>query len=361
MPSTSNLRRTIMTSLTPSVIILLSLAGPSPAPLYDDKLDIMQVKDASGVTRRVETQDDWAVRRAHVLQNMQLVMGPLPGEEKRVPLDLRVEESVDAEKYTRQRISYAVEPGGRVPAYLLIPQGLDGTAPAMLCLHQTVGIGKGEPVGLGGKSNLRYAHELAERGYVCLAPDYPGFGDYLIDVYSMGYVSATMKGIWNHMRGIDLLQALPEVDDNRIGCIGHSLGGHNTLFVSVFDDRIKVAVTSCGFNRFAKYYGGNLTGWSHKGYMPRIASEYARDPVRMPFDFTEVLGALAPRHVFINAPLGDENFEVSGVKDCVESARPVYDLYDAGDRLFAVHPDCGHDFPPQERERAYQFIDKVLR
>lgn len=349
-------------SITATLIVsLLSLAGPAPAPFYEDKLDLMQVKNEDGSVRRVESQDDWTVRRGHVLQNMQLVMGPLPGEEQRVPLDMRVEESVDTEKYIRKRISYAVEPGSRVPAYLLVPRALSGPAPAMLCLHQTVGIGKGEPVGLGGKPNLRYAHELAERGYVCLAPDYPGFGDYQIDVYSMGYVSATMKGIWNHMRGIDLLQELPEVDDERIGCIGHSLGGHNTLFVSVFDERIKVAVTSCGFNRFAKYYRGDLTGWSHKGYMPRIASEYAKDPARMPFDFTEILGALAPRHLFINAPIGDENFEVSGVKDCVESAVPVYNLFHAADRLVAVHPNCGHDFPPEEREQAYQFIDSVLR
>ena len=40
-----------------------------------------------------------------------------------------------------------------------------------------------------------------------------------------------MKGIWNHMRAVDLLQSLDEVDNDRIGCIGHSLGGHNTLYV----------------------------------------------------------------------------------------------------------------------------------
>ena len=85
-----------------------------------------------------------------------------------------------------------------------------------------------------------------------------------------------MKGIWNHMRAVDLLQSLPEVDGTRIGCIGHSLGGHNSLFVAAFDPRLKVIVTSCGFNSFAKYRKGDLTGWSHKGYMPRIASEFQR-------------------------------------------------------------------------------------
>ena len=85
-----------------------------------------------------------------------------------------------------------------------------------------------------------------------------------------------MKGIWNHTRAVDLLQSLPEVDAERIGCIGHSLGGHNTIFVGVFDTRLKVLVSSCGFNSFFKYYGGDLTGWSHKGYMPRIAEVYEK-------------------------------------------------------------------------------------
>src|SRR5207302_1805101 len=100
------------------------------------------------------------------------------------------------------------------------------------------------------------------------------------------------------------------------------LGGHNTLFVAAFDPRFKVIVTSCGFNAFFKYRKGNLADWSHKGYMPRIASVYNRDAARMPFDFTEILGSLAPRPVFINAPLKDHDFEVEGVRDCVASALP---------------------------------------
>ena len=74
----------------------------------------------------------------------------------------------------------------------------------MLCLHQTIAIGKGEPVGLGGKESLHYALHLVKRGYVCLAPDYPSFGDYPYDfkaAFRRGdYQSGTMKAIWNNMR-----------------------------------------------------------------------------------------------------------------------------------------------------------------
>jgi dienelactone hydrolase len=220
-------------------------------------------------------------------------------------------------------------------------------------------MGKREPVGFGNR-NLSYAAELAERGFVTLVPDYPNFGDYKVDPYAMGYASTTMKGIWNHQRAVDLLQSLPEVDPGRIGAIGHSLGGHNAIFVAVYDPRIKAIVSSCGFNAFPKYRKGNLTGWSHQGYMPRIAERYGADPSRMPFDFPDLVRALAPRPVFINAPLGDSNFDVSGVKDCVEAARPLYALLGAAEALIAVHPDCGHDFPPEVREQAYRFLQKAL-
>jgi dienelactone hydrolase len=231
----------------------------------------------------------------------------------------------------------------------------------MLCLHQTTAIGKDEPVGLGGKVNLRYAQELAERGYVTLAPDYPNFGEYHVDAYALGYASATMKGIWNHRRAVDVLVSRPEVDEQRIGVIGHSLGGHNTLFVAAFDSRLKSVVTSCGFNSLFKYKGGDLMGWSHRGYMPRIAEVYGNDPKRMPFDFTEVLAAIAPRPVFINAPMNDDNFEVSGVKDCVRAAAPVYRLFGAETNLVAVHPSCGHDFPPEVRTAAYEWLARVMK
>jgi dienelactone hydrolase len=346
-----------------AIVLAMGQAGQpaQPAPFYADKLNVMVYRDGRGQEQPVRTLADWQQRRRHILANLELVMGPLPPASQRVPLDVQVSEEVREATFRRRRLTFATEADDRVPAYLFLPTLITGKMPAMLCLHQTTSIGKGEPAGLGGLDNLHYARELAERGYVTLVPDYPNFGDYVCDPYARGYVSATMKGIWNHARALDLLQSLPEVDASRLGCIGHSLGGHNTLYLAAFDERVKVAVSSCGFNSFAKYMGGDLTGWSHKGYMPRIASVYHVSAREMPFDFSEILGAIAPRAVFVNAPLGDSNFEISGVKDCLKAAAPVYALQQAADQLAAMHPDCGHDFPPETREQAYRFIDRALK
>src|SRR5262249_9056783 len=161
--------------------------------------------------------------------------------------------------------------------------------------HQTTALGKGEPAGLGGKEELHYAVHLAERGYVTFAPDYPSFGDYPYDFGKSAFASGSMKAIWNNRRALDLLQSLPEVDGERIGCFGHSLGGHNALFTAAFDTRIKAVVSNCGFTSFPRYYKGNLKGWTSARYMPRIATRFDSRPDRMPFDFSEVVASLAPR------------------------------------------------------------------
>jgi hypothetical protein len=90
--------------------------------------------------------------------------------------------------------------------------------------------------------------------------------------------------------------------------------------------------------------------------MPRIAERYGARPERMPFDFPDVLRAIAPRALFINAPRRDSNFDVTGVEECV---REVASRFPAG-RLRVEYPDAGHDFPALVRERAYEFLHAAL-
>ncbi|MFM8413142.1 MAG: alpha/beta hydrolase, partial [Planctomycetota bacterium] len=218
-------------------------------------------------------------------------------------------------------------------------------------------------VGLGGPKGLpnrNYGEELALRGHVTIAPYYPFMGGYTPDLKSLGYESGTMKAIWDNVCAVDLLQGLPGVDPDRIAVIGHSLGGHNAIFTAVFDERLRAVVSSCGFTPFRHYRRGDLTGWTSPRYMPRIASDFGCDPARMPFDFPELIAALAPRGLFVNAPLHDDNFDCDGVKEAVAAARPAYAARQAEGRLVVHHPDCGHDFPPAQREAAYGFLAALL-
>ena len=132
----------------------------------------------------------------------------------------------------------------------------------------------------------------------------------------------------------------------RIGVIGHSLGGHNAMFVGAFDQRLKVIVSSCGWTPFHDYYGGKLAGWAQDRYMPRIRDVYGLNADRVPFDFYEVVAAFAPRGFFSNSPLGDYNFDVAGVKKTEPKVREIYTLLGAADKLQICHPNCSQISPP---------------
>ncbi len=331
---------------------------PAEPPFYRDKMNLLMWLDGAGTAHAIENLEDWQRRREHILANMQLVMGPLPGANQRVPLDVEVIHSETLPNLVRKKITYAATKDYRVPAYLLIPTGLKGPAPAMLCLHGTGGP-RGRTAGLGD-DYPRYTLELAERGYVTIAPDYTLLGENQVDPETVGFQSGTMMGIWSHMRAVDLLASLPEVDPERIGVVGVSLGGHNSLFVAAFDPRLKVIVTSSGFDSFFDYMGGDLSGWCQPRYMMRIQNVFEKDPQKMPFDFPEVLATIAPRHLYIHAPLEDSNFRVASVKRCVAAADGVYRLYGASDHVATAYPPGGHGFPLEARQAAYQFIDRAL-
>jgi len=153
---------------------------------------------------------------------------------------------------------------------------------------------------------------------------------------------------------------LPFVDTNRFAAIGHSLGGHNAVYTAVFDERLKVIVSSCGLDSYVDYMDGNIKGWTSDRYMPRLL-DYKDRLREIPFDFDEVLAALAPRTCFINAPKGDTNFKWQSVDRIAKSARDAYKLYGAESRLHVEHPDCGHEFPQAMRNMAYETIEAALK
>ena len=301
-----------------------------------DRADLLVYRDGDGKTRPIHSSVDWQKRRDMALAGMEQVMGPLPGLEKCCGLDLQVEEETDCGSYVRRFVTYQSEPASRVPAYLLLPKSvLSGReqAHAVLCLHPTDDqVGHKVVVGLGGRTNRQYAQELAERGFVTLAPAYPLLANYQPDLDALGYQSGTMKAIWDNIRGIDLLESLPQVKPGGVGVIGHSLGGHNGVYTAVFDQRIRVVVTSCGLDSYVDYKGGKIRGWTSTRYMPRLR-EYEDRLEQIPFDFQEMIGALAPRHCLIIAPLGDTNFQWQSVDRIAKAASQVYRLCGHPERL----------------------------
>jgi acetyl esterase/lipase len=345
--------------------------------------DLSHFIDDARRPQPIKSVADWELRRKSVNAGMQTVMGSLPGESFRVPLDVKLIDEQRVGKLTRRRISFQADPTDRVTAFLFLPPLEGRKAAAVLCLQQTTQIGKDEPAGVGGDPNLHYALHLAERGFITLAPDYPSFGEHAYDFAPRhGYVSGSMKAIWDNIRAVDYLQSLIEVDPARIGVIGHSLGGHNAMFTAAFDPRLKVIVSSCGFTRFHR---DDMPSWTGPRYMPRIASEFKNDPDRMPFDFPEIIASFAPRPFLTCSATRDDDFDVVGVRESLAAAKPIYDLYPslpspprgrgaggegaersqhlqfaATSHLNGYYPDAPHSFPADARDIAYRFLETHL-
>jgi putative membrane-bound dehydrogenase-like protein len=331
------------------------------APAQDEHAKLMFYRDADGRAQPVRSAADWQKRRSQIVEGMAHAMGNLPDRTKLDIPTMEVKEEVKEPRFTRLTVRIAVDPQYSVPAYLYLPAGrAAGTrTAAVLALHQTEAMGKGSVDGQG-QADQRYGRELAERGYVVLAPDYPSFGDYPCHFSDARFASGTLLGVFNHMRCIDLLVARDDVDPGRIGVIGHSLGGHNAMFLAAWDERVKATVSCCGWTPFHDYKAGKLKGWDQDRYMPRIRTEFGLNPDRVPFDFYEVVAAIAPRAFLSISPVGDDNFDVAGVRKAIPAAEEVYQLLRAGDYLQARYPECAHSFPENEREAAYAFLDQHL-
>lgn len=339
---------------------------------HSGKQKLLSFLDDQGRMKHVRSVADWETKRQQILLGMQEAMGKLPAKPDKGGLNMVITDSVLRNDHTRLTIHFPVAENERVNAYLYLPSGSTSGKkfPAMLALHGTGPAGKKYVDGETPKQNRAYARELAQRGYVVVAPDYPGMGDAKdYDFARDRYASGTMKGIFNHIRCVDLLQSLDCVDTARIGVIGHSLGGHNAIFAGAFDKRLKVIVSSCGWTLMDYYdigetaitrYGGRLGPWAQERYMPLLRTKFGLDPEKIPFDFDGAIAVLSPRAFFSNSPVNDSNFDVAGVRKGMTEIMQVYRFLHAKDRLRVIYPVAAHDFPPEAREEAYRFIDQIL-
>ena len=278
--------------------------------------DLLELQTPAGV-ERIESPEQWQARRAQIAATFGALLGEGPGGPP-PPLEARVEAEHDEGECSRYRVSYMVDEGERVPAWLLVPKRLRTPAPAVYCPHQTTEVGKDQPVGLGDERQYHYARDLALRGYITLAPDHlaaserraEGLRHYDTAAFYRRYPnwSAVGKTIWDGRRALDYLCSRPEVDGARIGAIGHSLGGHSTVFVAGADERIACAVSSCGITTFAG--DAKRLEWARDHwyiYVPRLRPVFlAGQPA--PVDFHELVALIAPRPFLNLTALNDECF-----------------------------------------------------
>jgi dienelactone hydrolase len=284
------------------------------------------------------------------------------------PLAAERVERADLGDVVREKVTYAVEPGERVPAFIFLPKAASTRHPAILCHHQHGGefpVGKDGPAGLGSDSSQHYALELARRGYVTLVFDALCFnerqdatgrlkgGDY--ERYEAMYRitegrSLQGKYVWDARRALDYLETRPEVDVSRLGMIGHSLGGQETLFTTAIDTRIRAAVSSCGFGSLPTLKRDRINH-NYALFVPGLANNGG---------YGAVLSLIAPRPYFVVARTDDPIFPKDGIEETVAAARSAYAVPGAADRLATFYEPGVHAFSPTMRAAAYAWLDRWL-
>ncbi len=317
--------------------------------------------------KKLKSSSDWPKLRQQIEGAVAAVVGPLPKEHAELQVKIVDEDSFAG--YVRRRVNYFVEEWERVSAWLFMPDDAE-ESPAILCCHQTVAEGKDEPAGLAGDPRLAFAKHYAERGYVTLAPDCitagervsPGHTPFDSSAYYKDHPrrSATGKMLWDHVHAVDLLSELKGVDPNRIGAIGHGLGGYNALFLAAFDERIRACVSSCGFTRFADDADperwARPTGFCH---LPKLRDAVAKR--EFPFDWEHILALIAPTPTLLLTALNDEVYsDTESCEVAVKRAQSVYEALGAPNALENYSHSGGHAVPADALEEADDWFERWL-
>lgn len=293
------------------------------------------------------------------------------------PLEVREEAVYEAQDHSRTLVSYRVEPGERITAWLLRPTGPppDGGRPAIVACHQHGGNfewGKSEPAGLTPDSMYHYGLELCRRGYVVVCPDHLCFEDRrtpgqllekspdligsqyeLFELTRRLLEGSCLQAKYLHdlRAAVDLVTGLPGVDGNRVGTIGHSLGGQEALWLTWFDSRIRVGVSSCGFAPLRDILAAGINH-NKAMYVPGLL-EVA--------DLEDIVASLAPRPFLLTSGAKDRIFPIEGVRRLVRGVQAAYRAAGVPDSFQAILFPDGHSFPGDLRQRCYAFLDEHLK
>lgn len=272
---------------------------------------------------------------------------------------------------TRETVLFQSRENLSVFGYLLLPNDTPRPAPVVICIP---GHGRGvdDIVGIAEDGSQRtepsgyqrdFALQAVANGFAALAIEPFGFGHRRDDrARRAGAGSSscqpsagaallfgqTMVGwrTWDIVRAVDYLHTRPEIDANRIACLGISGGGTITLFATALEPRIKVGVVSGYFNRFAD----SIMSIPHciDNYVPGILNVC---------EMSDIAGLIPPRCLFVESGTKDDIFPIAATRAAVQDARRIFEQLGAGERLGFEEFEGEHQFWGRE---AWGFLKRWL-
>jgi dienelactone hydrolase len=251
---------------------------------------------------------------------------------KELPLDMKIESTEELEAYMKHHISYMGNEGERKTAYLTIPKGKgNGPFPGVVALH-----------GHGGNADAVFDPKGI---YKAFADDFAK-GDYVVIAPSLEHRTYAAEQLWNLMRLVDILESHPQVDKERLGVGGLSMGGEWTMWLAACDVRMKAAVVSgwmCTTEGALSV--PNCVCWELPGMFSLM-------------DVCEINILIAPRPVVFESSRLDPCFPINYCREGYVRIREGYAVFGAQDDVWMDTWDAGHEW---SGELAYPVMDAVLK
>lgn len=310
------------------------------------------------------------------------------------PLDIRKHGSKkDPDGNPLERVSIASEkkPSGkieRVPLLVVRPQKARGRRPAVIVLHGTGG---------DKESQLPWLSKLAGKGIIGVALDARYHGERVPEAEREGaYDEAILKAwhaegehehplyydtVWDVWRVVDYLQKRPDVDKNRIGMIGFSMGGIVTWLAAATDERIKVSIPAISVQSFR--WSLDNGQWEARGATVQPVLDAAAKDLKQPkvnakvfeavwrkllpgaldsFDGPSMLRLFAPRSLMIINGELDPNCPIGGARIAFAAANSAYRAREASEKLkVVVAPGTAHTVTEQNQADALDWFVEWLK
>jgi pimeloyl-ACP methyl ester carboxylesterase len=208
---------------------------------------------------------------------------------------------------------------------------------------------------------------LVNAGYAVLAFDQAGFGSRMGE-FAPFYDRHPRWSLMGRMvedttRAVDALAADAAIDPDRISVFGYTIGGTVGLYAAALDPRIKSVVSISGFTPMrtdtADRGTGGLARYSEeRALLPRLGV-FVGNESRLPYDFDEVIAAIAPRSVLVVGPTMDRATTPADVREAIARARSVYALYSAADRLALHEPVDYTRLTNATQDRAVGWMNEI--
>lgn len=254
-----------------------------------------------------------------------LHLADLVAQRTEIPLEASAQLATNHPGYTLQPVRLRSTPGRFLDAIVAYPEKVEVKCPAVVCIH---GHGGTRVTPFDEKDAIYkcFGAQLAQQGYIVISTD---VGRH--EIYESG---RTLMGerLWDLMRCVDYLASLPQVDSQRIGCAGLSLGGEMAMWLGAMDERI-AATVSCGF----------LTWMDQMEHNHCLCWKF--DGLRELVDFPDIYSLIAPRALQCQNGLKepDTQFTVPLARTALKDIERIYRDLGAGDKVELVVHDGGHE------------------